>query len=398
MKQKRILLLILAIMLPAGLSLHAASSFSVLAGMGYLSDFAGGSRTLFPSSARIQQGVNDLDWFDDVDTSMFMDINFGLTERRVVQDPASGAYLNGSEMTRSMYYYSSFYSAVSYIFRNSLFENHRTDKMFLTLDAGINIRFEQAFDSFSNIRNGRSFLDEYLGGESYWNAKSRNFKALPDINGSAYLMANSISFTASFDNMYQEKNKIYREGVSGNASLTLAPWFLANRMPDFFDTEVDYYKLSADMTYAKVIYNKENWKRWNKLSLVIEDRLYSQLILGNAIPKLADTISFPGLGYTSLPFVIQNQFKFYVYGPNFISDNTIPYGYVFIDLGLASGRPNNSMPDVAWENFMYMEIGLNLHFELFGALHVFGEISYTLSNIVNYGNFFDWNIGAYFSI
>ena len=45
-----------------------------------------------------------------------------------------------------------------------------------------------------------------------------------------------------------------------------------------------------------------------------------------------------------------------------------------------------------------MEIGVNLHFELLGALHVFGEVSYTLSNIVNYGNFFDWNIGAYFSI
>ena len=193
-------------------------------------------------------------------------------------------------------------------------------------------------------------------------------------------------------------NKIYREGISGNASITLAPWFLANKLPKFFDTKVDYYKLAADVTYAKVIYNKEDWKRWNRLSLVIENRIYAQLLLGDAVPKLADTISFPGLGYTNLPFVIQNQFKFYVYGPNFLSDNTIPYGYLFIDLGLASGRPSNSNSNVEWENFLYMEIGVNLHFELLGALHVFGEVSYTLSNIVNYGNFFDWNIGAYFSI
>ena len=386
------------LLLPA-MNLAAASSFSALAGMGYLSDFAGGSTTSFPSSARIQQGVNDLGWFDNVDTSMFMDINFGLTERRVVQDPVTGAYLDGSEMTKSMYYYSSFYSGISYIFRNSLIYNHRTDRNLLTLDAGINVRFEQAFDSLSNIRSGKTFLEGYLPeGEKYWDAQSRNYIALPDINGSAYLLANSISFSAAFDNMYQEKNKIYREGISGNASITLAPWFLANKLPKFFDTKVDYYKLAADVTYAKVIYNKEDWKRWNRLSLVIEDRLYAQLLLGDAVPKLADTISFPGLGYTNLPFVIQNQFKFYVYGPNFLSDNTIPYGYLFIDLGLASGRPSNSNSNVEWENFLYMEIGVNLHFELLGALHVFGEVSYTLSNIVNYGNFFDWNIGAYFSI
>ena len=46
------------LLLPA-VNLAAASSFSALAGMGYLSDFAGGSTTSFPSSARIQQGVND---------------------------------------------------------------------------------------------------------------------------------------------------------------------------------------------------------------------------------------------------------------------------------------------------------------------------------------------------
>ena len=200
-------------LLPA-MNLAAASSFSALAGMGYLSDFAGGSTTSFPSSARIQQGVNDLGWFDGVDTSMFMDINFGLTERRVVQDPVTGAYLDGSEMTKSMYYYSSFYSGISYIFRNSLIYNHKTDRNLLTLDAGLNVRFEQAFDSFSNIRSGKTFLEGYLPeGEKYWDAHSRNYIALPDINGSAYLLANSISFSAAFDNMYQEKNKIFLKNI-----------------------------------------------------------------------------------------------------------------------------------------------------------------------------------------
>ena len=32
-----------------------------------------------------------------------------------------------------------------------------------------------------------------------------------------------------------------------------------------------------------------------------------------------------------------------------------------------------------------------------GALHLTAEVSYVFSNIETYGNFFDWNVGAYFS-
>lgn len=401
---KRTVKFILPLLLAGLVAFPAAAqtSYTLVAGMGHMSNFAYGNITNFPASAEIEQGVEDLGWFDDVDTSILMDINFGLSQRRLVQDPLTGEYLGAQELEAgSQYYYSSFYSQISYAFRNEMFYNRRIEGMALSLEAALNVRFEQAFDSFDNIRNGRSFLDDYLlehnlnNGTTYWNAQTR-FQAAPDIAGEAYMLANSLSLSAKWDNMYREDNKIYREGLDASATVTLAPWFLANRLPSFFDTSVDFYSLQMDATYAKVLYSDEDWRRWNKLAIVIEDRLYTQILLGSQVPKFADVIEFPGIGYTNLPVIVQNQLKLYVYGPNFLSDNTIPYGYVFLDLGLASGVPNNSI-NAGWKNFGYAEIGLNVHFELLGMMHLSAEVSYVFSNMETYGNFFDWNVGAYFS-
>ena len=393
-------LLAVSFLLTLALPLAAATSYSLIAGMGHMSNFAFGNITSFPASAEIEQGDNDLGGVEDVDRSLVMDISFVLTQRRLVQDPLTGHYLDSAQLGNGQFNYSTFYSQISYSFRNSLFDNIRTEGKYLTLDAALNIRFEQAFDSFDNIRTGRSFLDTYLeqlnqGDTTYWNA-DQHFIAAPDIEGEAYMLANSLSLSASWDDMYREENKIYREGLTASGRLTLAPWFMANRMPKFFDTKVDYYSLSADVTYAKVLYSRENWKRWNRLSIVIENRTFAQILFGQDVPKFADTISYPGIGYTNLPIVIQNQLKLYVYGPNFLSDNTIPYGYIFVDTGLAAGVPNNSS-GADWENFVYIETGINLHFELLGSLHLTAEVSYVFSNIPNYGNFLDWRVGAYFS-
>lgn len=393
-KITELLLLFMTISTP----LCAATSFSVLAGMGYMSNFAFGNITNFPASAHIQQGASDMGWFDDVDTTLLMDISFGLAQRRLIQAPATGAYLPSSEIGSWQYDYSTFYSQTSYVFRNAMYDNRKTESKYLTLDAALNVRFEQAFDSFGNIRSGRGFLQNYLEDSSttYWNAKE-SFIAAPDIAGQAYMLATSLSFSATWNDMYQESKTYYRQGLSATGTLTLAPWFLANRLPKLFDTSVDYYSLNADVTWAKVLYNKEDWKRWNIVSVVLENRAFVQVLFGADVPKFADTISYPGIGNTSLPLIIQDQLKLYVYGPNFLSDNTIPYGYVFLNTGLATGRPNNSS-GASWENLAYLEIGLNVHLEVLGALHLSAQVSYVFSNMDTYGSFFDWNVGAYFSL
>lgn len=395
---KRKIAELLLLMTVAVSPLCAATSFSVLAGMGHMSNFAFGNITRFPASAHIEQGASDMGWFDDVDTTLLMDISFGLAQRRLVQDPATGDYLPAGRIGSWQYDYSTFYSQTSYVFRNALFDNRRTESKYLTLDAAINVRFEQAFDSFGNIRSGRGFLQEYLEGTdtTYWNAQ-QSFIAAPDIAGQAYMLATSLSFSATWNDMYRESRQYYREGLTATGKITLAPWFLLNRLPRFFDTSVDYYSLNGDVTWAKVLYNKENWKRWNIISVVLENRTFAQVLLGSDVPKFADTISYPGIGYTNLPLIIQNQLKLYVYGPNFITDNTVPYGYVFLDAGLAMGKPNNSN-GAKWQNLAYMEVGLNLHLEVLGMLHLSAQVSYVFSNIETYGSFFDWSVGAYFSL
>ena len=77
-------LLAVSFLLTLALPLAAATSYSLIAGMGHMSNFAFGNITSFPASAEIEQGVNDLGWFDDVDSSLVMDMSFGLTQRRLV--------------------------------------------------------------------------------------------------------------------------------------------------------------------------------------------------------------------------------------------------------------------------------------------------------------------------
>ena len=239
MRLKRLAALLVAAALAS--PLMAATSFSLISGMGYMSDFAFGDLTSFPSSVRISQGASDMGWFDDVDTSLLMDMSFGVQQRKLVQDPATGSYLTADQLAQDawQYGYSTFYSQVSYTFRNALFDNRRTEKKSLVVDASIDVRFEQAFDSFDNIRAGRNFLQNYPWKdgtlENYWTG-GNEFAAIPDLRGGAYMLATGLTLKAGWDDMYQEYNTIYREGLDADGTLTLAPWFLLNDMGRLFSS------------------------------------------------------------------------------------------------------------------------------------------------------------------
>jgi len=383
--------------------LSAAESITAIAGMQYLSDFAYGNFTSFPAGITIRQGAEDIALFDDVKTDLTMIMDFGLTQRNITQNLVNGNFLSREEQGKAKYGYSVFYSAISYSFDNSFLKDEMTDEYLLKASVRLNVRFEQAFESLANIRSGNTSIinpkddPTFPLSQAYTENGKLNSIATPDINKNGYLFANSLSASLSVNHMRTEKRLAFQEGVNATFSLDIAPWWLLNDFSfDIFDGGSDFYKLSINTLYSKVIYSKETWKRWNKLTLILEDFVDMQLLMGNKIPKYADTISFYGMKYLNLDFIIRNTFRFYVYGPNFFTENTYPYGYVFAEAGYAVGNPNNSTVKEVY-NFAYLTVGLHLRLKFMGALNLYAEAAYTLSNLPYYGNPFRYGIGGYFA-
>ncbi len=399
---KKITILLIFLILPL-VFLSAVSSVTSVAGMQYLSDFAFGNFTSFPASVTIRQGADDLALFDDVKTDMAMIMDFGLTQRNITQNLVNGNFLAEEELGKAKYGYSVFYSAIRYSFDNAFLKNELTDDYLLKASVSLNVRFEQAFESLTNLRSGDAsiinpnFEDSVYSQSAYTEKGKLNSVSTPDINKNGYLFSNSISASLSVNHMRTEKRLAFQEGVQATLSFDIAPWWLWNDFSfDIFDGGSDFYKISLNTIYSKVLYSRENWKRWNKITLILEDFIDMQMLFGNKIPKYADTISFYGMKYLNLDFIIRNTFRFYVYGPNFFTENTYPYGYIFSEAGYAVGRPNNSTVKSVY-NFAYMTVGIHLRLKFMGALNLYAEAAYTFSNLPSYSSPFRYGIGGYFA-
>ena len=399
-------LLIISLLMP----LSAVTTVTAVGGMSYLSDFAFGNLTSFPSGATINQKAEDLGLFKDVKSDIVMSMDFGLTGRTLVQNLTNGDYLKPNEISSGRYNYSAFYSSVTYRFDNSFIEDEYTDDYLITVSAGASVRFEQAFDSLRGLREGKDFYtifnpekdtqtNSYPSG--YTSDGLLASVATPDINGNAYLFSNSIGVALNVNHKLVEKdNLIYREGVSGSVVLQAAPWWLLNNLPPFlginFGGYSDFYKSTLSVSYSHVFLSKESWKRWNKLAIVLDNDTEMQILFGSAIPKYADTTHFYGIDGLNLNFIIVNQTKLYIYGPNFFTNDTIPYGYFFLDMGYAGGVPANST-GVGGKNFVYLTPGISLRLKFMGALNIFAEIGYTFSNMDTYANPLQYSLGGYFA-
>lgn len=392
-------------------SLAAATTVTAVGGMRYLSDFAFGNLTSFPSGATINQKAEDLGFLKDVKSDFIMSMDFSLEGRTLIQSLENGDYLTAAEIDSGYYDYSVFYSSVTYQLDNSFLEDEYTDDYMLTLSIGASVRFEQAFESLKGLRSGQDYYTIFNPEEKFPEADNTygpgytaegllSSVATPDINGNAYLFSNSVSLALKVNHKLVEENGIYREGVDGTAILQLAPWWLLNRLPPLFGIEFggssDFYKLSLDVGYSHVFLSRQNWKRWNRLSLVLDNNTSMQVLFGSDIPKYADSITFYGLNGLNLNFIIRNQTRFYVYGPNFFTNDTLPYGYVFLDMGYAGGVPANS-EGVGGKNFVYITPGIHLRLIFMGALNIYAEAGYTFSNMPSYTKPFKYSIGGYFA-
>lgn len=392
-------------------SLAAATTVTAVGGMRYLSDFAFGNLTSFPSAATINQRAEDLGFIKDVKSDFIMSMDFGLEGRTLIQNLVNGDYLSASEISSGYYDYSVFYSSVTYRLDNSFLEDEYTDDYMLTASVGVSVRFEQAFESLKGLRNGQDYYTIFNPEEKFTDAANiygpgytsdglLSSVATPDINGNAYLFSNSIGLALTVNHKLEENNGIYREGVTGTAALQLAPWWLLNRLPPLFGIEFggtsDFYKLSLDVSYSHVFLSRQNWKRWNRLSLVLDNNTSMQVLLGSAVPKYADNITFYGINGLNLNFIIRNQTRFYVYGPNFFTDDTLPYGYVFLDMGYAGGVPANSS-GVGGKHYAYLTPGIHVRLIFMGALNIYAEVGYTFSNMPSYSKPFKYSIGGYFA-
>lgn len=400
---KRILPVI--VFLLALLPLPAMTTVTAVTGLGYLSDFAFGTITAFPSSAAIEQSAEDFHFIDSMSTDLVMRMSFGLEKRRLLQNLEDGDYLSISK-DDTWYDYSVFHSAVSYRLDNHLFEDEHTGEYLLNFSAGFSFRFEQAFESLYNMRRGNASMmapsdDGTVPAGFIRNSENRlflNSVATPDFNGNGYLLSSSFILAGKYDHMYKAENRIFRQGMEANLSLQLAPWWFFNSLPWFFDGKSDFYKLAADVQNALILYNRSDERGKSTLTLVVDNTLSTQLLFGSAVPHYADTLTFYSLtDGMNLSFIIRDSVKFYIYGPSFFTDDTLPYMYLFLDGGYAAGHLNNSTVS-ALKQASFLTGGIHLRLIFMGAMNICAECSYTLSASPAYIEPFQWGLYAYFAM
>lgn len=385
--------------------LSALTTVTAVTGMGYLYDMAFGNITAFPSSATIKHSAVGYEFFPSVKTDLEMIIDFGLESRKLLQNLENGDYVYRTRGD-TYYDYSAFHSAVSYRMNNHMFPNGHTDDYYLDYSIAVNIHFEQAFESFRNMRNSNYSIispDPSSPLPSWYTQGPGSIPQLssiatPDFNGNGYLLSNSFILKVTYDDMYKEKNSIFREGMEANVTLQLAPDWLFNSMNRYFGGRSDFYKLSGDLENALILYNRNREDGSSLLKIVLDNVLQTQVIFGSAIPRYADKLTFYTLtDGLNLTFTIRDRLRLYFYGPTFFTDNTLPYAYIFVDGGYAGGRLHNSTAQPV-KHLGFITAGIHLHLIIMGIFNVTGEFSYTYSNAPAYITPIQWGIYAYFAV
>ena len=384
-----VIMLALSVMLPLGA--EGEVFFSNIVNASYLTDFA---YSVFPVSFWGEFGIDNLDFFEDLDTRAVVRVEAGLAQRTLRQNPQTGEIITdhnpGEEEN-----YSVVFSDGSVGIDQGVIDNPDPSKPdFLTLSFSLGMRWEQAFASLNDIQHGD--FSGLFGNENYFPPSAEgNFPGTPDLSGNLYSLTNSVNISLYFRNL--DDHYLRPRGYNFSASITFAPWWLFNDLP-VFETRTDYYKMlySVDWKHTILSQNQKAQSDMNLYSLVFDFKMRCQFLFGDAVPRHAYSVAFRTQEIPPRAFMTDVYAAVVLNGPEFLTKGTYPELTVFMENALSAGDVLNS-PSSGESVKFYGTLGarLRLHILSFFQCHV--GFYYDYLPMEGYKGGIDLDFGAYFT-
>lgn len=387
----RRLLLILVVLL-VSVSLFAEESFyQTIINASYLSDFA---YNAFPVSLWADFGISGVSLMENLTTKVYARVEAGITERTLKQYPSTGDIIDVDAF--SSLSYSVAFSDGSFVFEQGIMNDPKDkENEMLSLAIVLRMRWEQAFATFADIRNGNyaGIFDPSIG---LFDGLDRVLVGAPELSGNKYFLSNSFSFELKFDRL--KSDYMAPNGYKANASIVFAPFWLGNSLSAISSKiETDAYRFRISGEYDYTFLNKKSQSGKNLYSLYAVATASTTFLFGNSIPRYLQDKSF--MGKTIVPRLFYGDIygKIQFNGPELLGLGTYPSLYIFIQNGINAGSLiNNKVSCLDTEFFGGFGAGLQMTF--IGYLRAFLEYNYIYTDMYGEDIGGSWGVGCYLTV
>lgn len=388
---KRIFLIIVALAMLS--PIFATETFyQTIINASYLGDFA---YNAFPLSLWADFGISGLEVAPDLTTRIYARVMAGLTERRLNQYPETGDIIDIDRFPKSLSYAVAF-SDGSLVFEQGVMKDpDYPSRDMLSISLSLRMRWEQAFATFKDIRNG-----DYGGifdNTDLFPASSDTFLVgTPELSGNKYFLSNSFSFEVSFNRLISDY--MTRDGYKVDASMVFAPLWLGNNL-NFISSQIetDSYRFRVSGEYDYTILNKKSQSGKNLYSLYVTASASGTFIFGKSIPRYLQDNSFMGKSIVPRLFYGDVYAKLQFNGPELLSLGTYPALYLFLQNGLNAGSLINSSKASRDAEF-FGGFGFGVQLTLIGYLRAFLEYSCVYTPIFGEDAGSSFGYGCYFTM
>ena len=388
---RRLILIVLIAIMMLPLGAEGEVFFSNIVNASFLTDFA---YSLFPVSFWGEFGIDNLDFFENLDTRAVVRVEAGMAQRTLRQDPVTGEIITDHNPGQRENY-SVVFSDGSVGLDQGLIDNPDPEKPdFLTLSFSIGMRWEQAFASFYDIQHGN--FSGVFGDKVYFPDSAENvFPGTPELSGNLYALSNYINLSLSFRNL--DNHYLYPEGYNFSASITLAPWWLFNDLP-IFETRTDYYRMiySASWKHTFLSQNQKARSDMNLYSLAVDFRMKCQFLFGDSVPRHAYALTFRSKEIPPRVFMTDAYAAIILNGPEFLTKGTYPELTVFLENALSAGDVLN-YKDGGKSIRFYGTLGARLRIHILGFFQCHVGFYYDYLPMEGYAGGVSLDLGAYFT-
>ncbi len=324
----------------------------------YLSDFAYG---MFPLALWADFGIDGMELLEARNTKVFARVEGGITERRLIQEPMTGKLIGQGHD----YKYSVAFSDLSVFFNQGLIQSpyEKDNKDMLTLSVFGRVRWEQAFATFSEIRK-KDFGGIFDNPSLFPQDSDEYLIGTPELSGELYDVISEIGISLILD--LKDKNYLTSNGLDGELSVILAPYWFFNELPFLDGAKTDAYKIEAKSSYDLTMLDIKNKRNgFNKVALYSSVDIDSYFLMGSAIPDCIKKDTFFSSPIYPRSFYGEINYKLVLTGPEFLAKGTFPSLTVYGSNGIGVGQVVNTKI-VNDRTDLYGGVGVNVKMNILG--------------------------------
>ena len=345
------------------------------------------SKGVFPTSLLYQFDFPIPDFIKGQTTEVDFRIDNGLDFRTLRQTPNEGIPYASIPDNPEWNYprdYLTFFNEMNIVLGQGFLQSPLSNKDLLKLWATIDIRFENAYESFDYLKSPDKteglFYSKPLdnNGPAQERFPNSPWIGQPELKGNR--STTNLSISLGLDINVMEDKITRRNGLNYSIWTRLNPsWF------DFFnDNSQDFILFwnKLELAYTPFYVPMQGNRDISWFSIVLDNKTTYKFIAGTKVPYYIQGGDIFGTKALNTGHILTNRTALTLYGPQINSYDCYPSISAFFDVGVSMGKLLNTAEEESY-NDVVMSVGFNANFNIFNIANFYYEIGYVINNTLN---------------